>query len=103
MRPGSARDREGGDPSAIENARHVLGVSYRDAESESSHRSNICDFVVDLLEHDACACVVACVDVRESVLVVCPSAPLQVAQVDTIGNAEVVEWAEQVSAQRIPE
>ncbi len=103
MGSGSARDRQGGDPRVVENARHVLGVSNGDAETESPHRLNIRDLVIHLLQHDARASIVARVDVGKRVLVIRSTAPLQVAEVDAIGHSEVVEGAEQVGTQRIPE
>src|SRR5665647_2430912 len=57
----------------------------------------------ELLQEDVGASIVARVDVGKRVLVIRSTAPLQVAEVDAIGHAEVVEGAEQVGTQRIPE
>lgn len=61
------------------------------------------DLVMDLPENDPGASIVACVNARESAQVIPAPAPLQAAEIHAIGHPEVVERAEQVGAERVPE
>ena len=92
-----------GMPASLNDLGHVLGVRDADAEAERSHRARVRDLVAELGEHDRGASVVAGVHVRELALVVAAAGPADAAQVRAVGDSEVVERAEQVGAERVPE
>ncbi len=99
-RPGHG---ERGDPRLGEALCHESGVADGDAESEPSHPAYVEHLVAKLPEHDAHARVVGRVDALQRRGVVVATAPLQRRQVGRVGDSEVVEGAEQVGGQGIPQ
>ena len=87
----------------MEHLCHVLGVGHADAEPECPHRADVRHLVAQLREHDGSPGVVAREDVRELALVVASPGPGDAAQIGPVGDDEVVERAEQVGAERIPQ
>jgi hypothetical protein len=100
---GVAAHGERGDAGVTEDPCHVGGVGDGDAEAQGPHPAGVGDLVADLAQHDPGAGVVAGVDAVEAGDVVGPALPLDPGQVGAVGDAEVVERAEQVGVEGVPE
>ena len=74
-----------------------------DAEAQCPHLTDVGDLVPDLGEHDASSRVVAGVDVCQLPLVVPPATPGDLPEVGPVSDSEVVEGAEKISAERVPQ
>jgi hypothetical protein len=98
-----AADGSRGDARLVEGRRHELRVGDADAESECPHGAGLEDLVAELLENDGRTAPVTCVDVGQLVLVVAAASPRDPSQIGAIRDGEVVEGAEKLRSERIPE
>ena len=100
---GLSGDGLGRDAGVVGDAGHVFGVGDADAEAECSHPGGVGDLVLELLEDEPGAGVVAGVEAVEVGVGVSAGAPVDRGEVGAVGDAEVVERAEQVSGDRVPD
>ncbi len=100
---GAAVDGDGGDAGAVEHLGHVVGVLDRDAEADGPHLLRAGDLVAEFADHLGGAGVVAGVEVAQLRGVVVAALPLQLAEVDVVRDAEVVERHQQIGVQGVPE
>ena len=91
------------DAGLVEGRCHELSVRDAHAEAERAHGPGVEHLVSELGEHDGRACVVARVNVGELVLVVPATSPADAAQIRAVGHRKVVERAQQIRAEGIPE
>ena len=102
LRSASA-DGAGRDACPGEDGCHELRMGDVDAEAEGSHAAEVHHLVAQLGQHDRRPGVIAGVDVGQGRVVVAPLPPGHRPEVGAVGDTEVVERAQQVGAQRLPQ
>ena len=92
-----------GMPASLNVCGHELGVGDADAEAERAHGAGSSTLSRSCWSTIAARASVAGVDVRQLALVVPATGPADPPQVGAVGDGEVVERAEQVCAERVPQ
>lgn len=100
---GAAVDGDGRDAGAVEDLGHLVGVLDRDAVADGPHLLGAGDLVAEFSDHFGGAGVVAGVEVVQLRGVIVVALPFQLAEVDVVRDAEVVERHQQIGVQGVPQ